>query len=169
MKKANGSIYVAVVVAVLAGYFTYMWWFNPQRAIKRQLGELAATLSLPAGAAGDVDRLERAARLRKYFAEDVRIRAGASSPDITSRDALLAAVSAWTPPPGGWNIDLVDLQVTLDTESAGRAYMTVEITTPDPRTGQPVLDAREMRVAVARRDGAWVITSAEPEETLQKN
>jgi hypothetical protein len=40
--KSNGSVYVAVVLAVLAGYFTYQWWFNPRRTIKRQLGELAA-------------------------------------------------------------------------------------------------------------------------------
>jgi hypothetical protein len=166
--KPNGSVYVAVVVAVLAGYFTYQWWFNPRRAIKRQLGELAATLSVPADPAGDVDRLARIARLRNYLAPDVRITLGDSAPALTSRDAVLGAVGAWNPPPGGSNVSFVDVQVTLDSASTAHAYMTVEIESRDPATGQPALDTREARVELAERDGAWVITTAEPTETVQR-
>ena len=46
MMRANGSFYVLVVVAGLVAYGTYQWWFNPHRAIKGQLGALAATLSI---------------------------------------------------------------------------------------------------------------------------
>jgi hypothetical protein len=166
--KTPGSVYVAVVVALLAGYFTYQWWFNPQRAIKRQLGNLAAALSVPPDARGDMDRLARVAALRNYFAPDVHVKAGPTSstgPEITSRDALVGAVAAWNPSPSGWNVDFVDVQITLDSRSTARAYVTVEVTTPDPRTGQPAVDAREAKVGMAERDGVWVITSAEPVET----
>ena len=166
--KSNGSIYVVVVFAVLAGYFTYQWWFNPQRAIKRQLGNLAAALSAPPAGRGDMDRLARVAGLRNYFAPDVHVKAGPSGPELTSRDALVAAVAAWNPSANGWTVDFVDVQIALDSDRRARAYMTVEITTADPRTGRRAVDAREVTVTLAEQEGVWVITSAEPVETLQR-
>ena len=166
--KTNGSVYVAVVVALLAGYFTYQWWFNPQRAIKRQLGSLAAALSSPPDGRGDIDRLTRVAGLRNYFAPDVHVKAGPSGPELTSRDALVGAMAAWNPSLTGWNVDFVDVQITRDSGSTARAYLTVEVTISDPRTGQPVVDARDAMVALAERDGIWVVTSAEPAATLQR-
>ena len=160
--KSNGSVYVTVVLAALAGYFTYQWWFNPSRAIKRQLGELAATLSVPAATPGDMDRLARLARLRNYFAPDVHVTMGPGMPQLTSRDALIGAIAAWNPPAGGWDISFGDVQITLDSDSNARAYLTVAITAPDPGTGQPTVDNHEARVEMAKRDDLWVITTAEP-------
>ena len=166
--KSNGSIYVAVVLAVLAGYFTYQWWFNPSRAIKRQLGELAATLSVPEDSRSDMDRLARLARLRGYFAPDVHVTiapgapGGPGLPQLTSRDALVGAIAAWNPPAGGWDISFGDVQITLDSDSAARAYLTVAITSKDPGTGAPAVDTHEARVSMARQDDIWVITTAEP-------
>src|SRR5438067_13547064 len=50
--KNNGSAYVMVILSVLVSYFSYQWWFNPQRAIKRQLSNLAAALSAPPDGGG---------------------------------------------------------------------------------------------------------------------
>jgi ketosteroid isomerase-like protein len=163
--KTNGSLYVAAVFAVLAGYFTYMWWFNPQRAIKGELSALAAALSVPAESAGHTTGIERAAELRHFFADDVHVSAEPGGREITSRDALLAAVAAWIPPPGGCNVDFVDVQVALDADAAlARAYMTVEMTTADQRTGQPAMDKKEMVVSLAKAGGAWVIANVRPAE-----
>src|SRR4051794_8743280 len=108
--KSNGSLYVAIVLALLAGYFTYQWWLNPQRAIKRQLGELAAALSATPGGS-DMDRFARAAGLRRYFAPDVHVKtrasdasADAAAIEFTSRDALVGAIAAWVPSPAGWSV-----------------------------------------------------------------
>jgi hypothetical protein len=161
--KTNGSIYVAIVFAVLVGYFAYQWWFNPARAVKRRLGEVAAALSVPADDA-DIGRVTRLAQLRRYLAADVHVRAGASGPEIASRDAVLGAVSAWTPAPGGWDVAFADVQITLDSDSTARAYLTVEITTRDRQTGQPTMDTRDATVGLDKRDGEWVITSAESKE-----
>lgn len=166
--KSNGSVYVAVVLAVLAGYFTYQWWFNPSRAIKRQLGELAATLSVPGDSRSDMDRLARLARLRGYFAPDVHVTMGPGGPggpglpQLTSRDALVGAIAAWNPPAGGSDISFGDVQITLDSESTARAYLTVAITSKDPATSQPVVDTHEAKVSMAKQDDIWVITTAEP-------
>lgn len=165
--KPSGSIYVAVVLVVLTGYFTYQWWFNPHRAIKRQLGNLAAALSAPPDGR-DIDRIARVAGLRNYFAPDVHITAGPSGPALTSRDELIGAVAAWNPSLTGWTVDFVDVQITLDSGSTARTYLTVEVTILDPRTGQPLVDAGEAMVALAERDGIWVVTSAEPAATPQR-
>ena len=163
--KANGSVYVTVVFAVLIGYFGYQWSFNPARAVKRRLGEVAAALSVPA-ADSDAGRVTRLAQLRHYLAEDIHIRAGASGPEITSRDVVMAAIASWTPAPGGWDVQFVDVLITVDSDSAANAYLTIEVTSPDRQTRQPIVDAREASVVLAKRDGEWVITTAESRAPL---
>ena len=120
--RSNGSIYVSVVFAVLVGYFSYQWWFNPHRVVKRRLGELAATLSVPASET-ELGRVARLAQLRHYLAESIHIRTGRSGPELSSRDAVMAAASGWTPQ-GGWNVDFVDVDVRVDSDTAARAFVT---------------------------------------------
>jgi hypothetical protein len=158
--RSNGSKYVVAVFGVLAVYFVYVWWFSPTRAVKRQLGRLAATLSVPANE-GDVARIARVAQLRRYLADDIHLTLGRGDVDITSRDALVGAVAALRPPASGWDVQFVDVQVTVDSESAARAFMTVEVRSEDARTGERSLDAREARLTLANREGEWVITTAE--------
>lgn len=160
---SNGSKYVAAVFAVFAAYGAYEWWFNPVRAIQRRLGRVAATLSAPAGES-DPARLARIARLRDFLAEDIHVRIAPDAAEITSREALLAALVALKVDAGGWDVQFVDLKVTLESDEAARAHMTVEIAGRDTRTGEPTLDARSADVEVARRDGDWVVTSAESRE-----
>ena len=156
--KSSGSLYVGATFALLAAYFSYQWWFNPSRALKRQMGEVAAALSVPAGES-EVARIARLAQLRRHLAEDIRIRAGDA--EISSRDAILGAVNAWKPPATGIDVRFVDTQVFIDSETAGRAYMSVEVATPDPRGGQPTIDRQDTSVRLEKRDGQWLITNAE--------
>src|SRR4051812_49282129 len=124
--KSNGSVYVAVVIAALAGYFTYQWWFNPARAIKRRLGEVAAALSVPAPDS-DIARIERLAQLRSFLADDVRVEIRGAQP-VDTRDAVLAMVGGFHPAPGGVDVHFVDTQVNVESAAQGRAYLTVELT-----------------------------------------
>lgn len=165
--KRSGSAYVSIVLIALVGYFSYQWWFNPRRAIKRQLGELAATLSVTPGAS-EMDRIARVARLRNYFAPDVRVSLSPAGPTITSRDALIGAVASWNPPAGEWTVTFVDVQIAMESDSTARSYMTVEVRTTDPRTDQPTFDAREAIVTLADQEGRWLITTAESVATLQR-
>jgi Domain of unknown function (DUF4440) len=157
--KSNGSVYVAAVLLVLIGYFAYQWWFNPARAIKQRLGDVAAALSVPAPDS-DIARIERLAELRRYLADDVRVDVGGAQP-VTSRDAVLGLVASFKPASGGVDVQFVDTQVNVESDSSGRAYLTVEVTTPDRQTGQPTVDSREAVVTLVRRGGEWLITSAE--------
>jgi len=161
--KSNGSVYVAVVFAVLIGYFGYQWWFNPARAVKRRLGEVAAALSASADDT-DLTRIARLARLRRYLADDIHVRAGSAAPEITSREVVLAAIGSWRPPPGGGDIHFADVHISMESDSAARAQLTVELTVPDRQTGQPTIDARDATASLAKRAGEWVITTAESRE-----
>jgi hypothetical protein len=156
--KSNGSVYVSIVFALMIGYFSYQWWFNQNRVVKRRLGELAATLSVPATEA-DLERVARLARLRQYLADDIRITTGTGRPDLSSRDAVIAAAANWKPDQGG-NVDFVDVDVKVDAGTA-RAYATTEVSTRDPRTGEQTVDAHEARLSLVNRDGAWVVSAAE--------
>ena len=154
----KGSIYVCAVFGLLFFYLGYQWWFNPSRALKRQLGELAAVLSVPAGEQ-EMARVARLAQLRRHLATDVRIRAGAA--EISSRDAILGAVGAWKPPSSGVDVQFVDTQVFIDSESTARAYMSVEVATLDPRGGQPTVDRQDTTVHLEKRDDRWAITTVD--------
>ena len=164
---SNGSKYVVAVFGLLAAYFVYVWWFTPARAVKRQLGRLAATLSVPPNEA-EIARVARVAQLRHYLAENIQLTLGRGDVAITSRDALLGAVAAMRPPASGWDVQFVDVQVTVDSESAARAFMTVEVRSEDARTGERSLDAREARLTLANRDGEWVITTAESPQPMTR-
>jgi hypothetical protein len=160
--KSGGSVYVAIVFGLLFSYFAYQWWFNPSRAVKRRLGEVAAALSAPPNES-PMAMVGRLARLRAYLAPDVRVRAAALVQELTSRDEALALAANWKPSPKSWDVHFADLRITLDSDIAARVYLTVELTTPDPQ-GHPTLDARDATFALALREGEWVVTEAEAKE-----
>jgi hypothetical protein len=156
--KTNGSIYVASMFAILAFYFSYQFWFNPGRAVKRQLGEVAAVLSVPA-VEQDVARLARLARLRGYLAEDLRVRV--ADHEASPREPILAAIATFKPPTGGADVQFVDTKVTVDSDTTAHASTRVDLTTFDQRNGQPTVDSEDATMTLEKRGDRWVITSAE--------
>jgi hypothetical protein len=142
-------------------------------AIRDQIETLAETLSVPANEA-ELGRVARIAALRKAFAPDVRVAIGGSAspgaqvqPEIVGRDAMLGLVGRWVPPPGGVEVEFVDVQVTLDESGTNaQVYGTARATSGTDE--RPVVDARELTVGFSKIDGDWVITSVRPEETLSR-
>ena len=161
MRRKNGSVYVAIVFALLVGYFGYQWWFNPSRMVKHRLGEVAAALSVPESET-DIARIARLARLRGYLADDVRLRAGAE--EIASRDTAVAVAAGWKPPPGSGDVHFADVQVFIESETTAHAYLAVELTSLDRESGHATVDARDASVSLAKQHGAWVITAAESKQ-----
>ena len=154
----RGSAYVVIVFAALVAYFGYQWWFNPSRAVKHRLGEVAAALSVPE-TESDLARVARLAQLRRYLAEDLHIRAGAE--ELTSRDSAVAIAGAWKPEPGSGDVHFADVQVFIESETSAHAYLAVELMSIDKPTGQPTVDSRDASVSLARLNGEWVITAAD--------
>lgn len=158
--KTNGSIYVAAVFAALIGYFVYQWWFNPNRMVKARLGDIAAALSTPA-AESPVDHFGRLAQLRKLATANVHVKVGETGQDLSSQDAVVAAIGALVPPPGGWNVDFVDADVLVSSDDSARAYVTADVTTRDPQTNRQTLDSRDVIFSFVRQDGMWLVRDAE--------
>ena len=159
--KTNGSLYVAVVFAALFAYFGYQWWFNPSRMVKHRLGEVAAALSVPESET-DIARIARLAQLRRYLADDLRIRAGGE--ELRSRDAAVGLAAGWKPPPGSGDVHFADVQVFIESAAAAHAYLAVELTSLDRESGHATVDARDASVSLAKQNGEWVITAAESKQ-----
>jgi hypothetical protein len=159
--KSNGSVYVALVFAALIGYFGYQWWFNPARAAKQRLGEVAFALSVPEHES-DVARLGRLAQLRKYLDEDLRLKIGAE--EVRSRDAALGIAAGWQPPSGSGDVHFADVQLFIESDTAAHAYLAVELASLDKESGHSTVDSRDASVSMARKNGEWVITAAESKE-----
>jgi hypothetical protein len=159
--KSNGSVYVVVVFAALAGYFGYQWWLNPARAAKQRLGEVAFVLSVPANET-DIARVGRLAQLRKYLDEDLRLKIGGE--EIRSRDAALGIAAGWRPPAGSGDVHFADVQLFIESDTAAHAYLAVELASLDKESGHSTVDSRDASVSMARKNGEWVITAAESKE-----
>ena len=159
--KSTGTLVAAICFAALGGFFVYQWWFNPTREVQRRLNDIAAAISIPDNEAPAV-RIARVAQLRKYLAEDIRVRGGDGS-EFASRDQIVGVVSALAAPAGGWNVQFVDVQVRVNhnTDTDADAYLTVEINGRDPRTGQPTADSRDAAVTMKKMNGEWVVATAE--------
>jgi hypothetical protein len=155
-----GSKYVVAAFAAILIYLGYQIWFNPTRKVQRRLGELAAALSIP-DHEGDLGRVARLAQLRGFFTVDVRVRAGGG--ELSSRDTIVGVISAYTAPAGGADVQFVDLTVKIDKDrgDVAQARGTVEVTTRDARSGQPVVESREASAMLQLLNGEWMITSAE--------
>jgi hypothetical protein len=160
----NRTVLLIASLAVLAG-MAFLLWPSDERVVRRRLNAVARTLTVPANDS-KLGRVSRAAQLRHYLADDIRLRNGAQ--EIASRDALLGFLVAMTPPPGGFSVDFVDTHVTVATDGqTARVDTDVKITSHDTG-GRPTVDAREATFEVAKREGEWVITAAETKETLRR-
>lgn len=154
----HGSVYVAIVIAALATYFVYQTWFNPSRAVKRRLGQIAGVLSVPENEP-DLSRVVRLSRLRGYLANDIKLRA--ASFEFSTRDAIIAVLSGAPPPKGGVDIQFVDVQVALDSDSTAHAGLMLEVNTLQPQTGEWLADQYEAIVSLEKRDREWIVVKGE--------
>ena len=156
MKK--GTLYVAIVIAALATYFVYQTWFNPSRAVKRRLGQMAGVLSVPENEP-EIGRAVRLARLRGYLAPDVRVHAGEF--EFATRDAIVGVLSGLRPPPRGWDIQFVDVQVSVDSKSAAHAGLMIEINTEDAQTGEWRAEQHEAAVSLEKQNDEWIVVKGD--------
>lgn len=144
-----------------------------ERAIRNRMSAIAKALTVPANE-GELGRVARIASLRNVLAEHIQVSTGAAArpgaqipPEVVGRDAVLGLAARWAPPASGVTVEFVDIQVTLDgSGAAAQVYCTAQATSGPPE--RPVVDARELTVGFSRLDGAWLVTSVRPEETLSR-
>ena len=73
----------------------------------------------------------------------------------------LLSSARWQPGAGGSEVAFADVQIVIESSNTAHAFVSVEVTTPDPQ-GQPSMDSRDASVSLSRQgDREWVITKAE--------
>jgi hypothetical protein len=157
---------IAAVVLLLAIVLGYRWWTSDERAIRKQLTAIAESLTVTPNE-GSLGPVTRVAMLRRMLAPDVRVTAGPASPDgdaagagahsLVGRDAVLGAASRWAAP-GGVKVDFVNVRVQLS-DDRGSARVSCTATTTSPgASGEPAVDARDVRIDFTRIEGAWLVS-----------
>jgi ketosteroid isomerase-like protein len=155
---SSGTIVVVVVAAAVACWFAYIQFFNDQRAVRRRLNEVAASLSTSLESS-DLARLSRLMKLRNYLAEDATA-VDQGSLELRSRDEILAVTAQWATGGDGVTATFVDLTVSVAPDGAlAQSRFTAQVAGVDPRTGEDQLEEREVMTDLEKRDGEWIITA----------
>ncbi len=157
------------IALLLGGAAVLGWWVlfpSEDRVIKRRFSDLASDVNAAFAEQG-LARMAGAARIGAYFTDDVRIEFGAVAP-IAGRAALMA-VAAQAPAERDLRLAFADVQVTIapDRRTAS-AYLTVEVSGIDARSGARTLDAREVEATLEKLEGRWLIATATAVSTLER-
>jgi hypothetical protein len=157
--RHSGTAVAVVVLAIMLAGLVYRYWPSDDRDIRRHISNLAEGLSLP-NAEGEALSATRFAALREYFAPEVRIRFDGQ--EVVTRDALLARLREWTPPPGGVAVEFTDVQIGLSEGTiTATVALTARISTRKPGEAAHTAEERPVTASMLKLDGDWVITSVE--------
>jgi hypothetical protein len=156
-RSYSGTVVAAVLLAVMVAGVGYRYWPSDARSIRRHLSNLAEALSFPLSE-GTEERLTRIAVLREYFDPNVHIQL--DDREIASRDEIISLLSQFQPPPGGVNVEFVNITITVtpDRESAA-VRLTAKLSSTNEK-GMSTLDERVADVTMRKVDDDWVMSSA---------
>jgi hypothetical protein len=155
----SGTAVAVVIMALMVAGLLYRYWPSHEREVLRHVVNLAEALSFN-GAESEALTATRFAALREYFAEDVRVRVDGQ--EIVTRDEVLRALRAWTPPPGGMLVDFGEIRIAMaeDAQSAtvdAVAYVSARNVPRD----RGLIQSRAVHATMDHRDGDWVVRVAE--------
>jgi hypothetical protein len=156
-RSYSGTVIAALLLAVMVAGVSYRYWPSDEREIRRHLSNLAEALSFPLAETAE-ERITRTEVLREYFAPDVHVRL--DDRELASRDEIIHLLSQYQPPPGGVNVEFVNITVAL---AEGSQSATVTLTAKVGSTdlnGAARLDERVADVLMRKIDNDWVISTA---------
>src|SRR5215510_7801151 len=107
-RSYSGTVVAAVLLAIMLAGLTYRYWPSDERDIRRHLSNLAEALSFPLAESTE-ERITRLAVLREYFDPNVRVQV--DDRNFTTRDEIVELLTHYQPPPGGVNVEFVNIAV----------------------------------------------------------
>jgi ketosteroid isomerase-like protein len=143
---------LAIVAAVVVWNRVFV---SDESRIRAALADTAAALS---GANSDpLGQVAALGRLRERLTEDVVVSTGVSGGEIRGRDAVAGAWRRRRASADELTLRVLDVEVEVAPDGAtADADLVVQATIS--RGGQPdEVDAREVRVALVKRDGTWLV------------
>lgn len=152
---------VALGIAVAA----CLYWYSDERQIRRLLNEVAASVSQEEamGMAGVAEVMG----LKNLLAPDVTLDPGPPyTGTISGADQITSTIMKMRVLMPVVLLTFVDVQVAIDAADSATVHATATITT---RTtdGEQNVDAREIVLSLAKRDGRWVIAAVEAVPVLE--
>jgi uncharacterized protein DUF4440 len=156
-RSYSGTALAAILLAIMVAGIAYRYWPSDERAIRRHLSNLAEALSFPLSET-DEERATRLAVLREYFAPEVRV--NVDGREMTTRDEVLAQLTAFRPPPGGIEVEFVDITITLAPEADTAAVTLTAKMSSTNASGVSTLDQRVADLTMRKIDDDWVIAAA---------
>ena len=158
-------ILLAVLVAV--GFWTWRVLFpNPEKVIRKRLGELAQTASFSADQ-GLVATAWNASELAEFFTPDVEVtlHVPGLQDNISGRDQLMEAVVGVRRAIRGLTVELPDIKVTVAPDKASAVvYLTAKARVP----GEKDFFLQELRLRLTRVKRDWLINHVETVRTLSE-
>lgn len=155
-RSYSGTVIAAILLGVMVAGIGYRYWPSDERAIRRHLSNLAEALSFPLSESEE-ERVTRIAVLREYFAPDVRVEFDGR--ELTSRDEIINLLTSYHPPPGGVNVEFVDIAIMLAADhQTATVTLTAKMSSTDEK-GVSTLDERVANLTMRNVDDDWVIAN----------
>lgn len=157
-----------VVALLLAGLVGAGWLWRPTetRRITRMLNELAADASFRPGE-GNLVRLGKVQSIAGRFTRDATIRfetLGISEREVSGQDEIRGVVALSQNLAQGLEVKIFDPDITFGTEP-GTARVNLTATATSGK--QEAFNAQEFLFQLVKREGKWMIKSAETVKTLR--
>jgi hypothetical protein len=155
---------LAAGVALGAAVAAALFWPTDARRIRATLAAAAEAVSSRAGEA-ELERVARAAGLARTLAAEVVVEAGPDGPAVRGRETVVGLASRLRMQ-GPLSVEFDGVQLAIDGEAAtatAQAFARVRGGSAAEAGGY---DGVEVRIDLAKVDGAWLITRVAPERTL---
>ena len=194
MRTFDRSV-VVVLVAVAFAPGCVLFPSEEQKIVRRleELADAASTDTEP----NPIIQMANAARVGRYFTEDVVIDRGDGSEPLRGRDSIIALAAQAGAAIQDLHVRCTDVDITVPTADSATAHLTLVISgrernnaagSPDAGTsssgvqggmtsGSSLLgvgapgshfDARELNVTLKNVDGEWLIARVERVKTLER-
>lgn len=158
MRAPSRTAVIAGAAALLAVAW-WFWWRSDERAIRRELSNLAADVNAPAGEGLGV--VSWAAQVGTHFTEDAVLDLAGGSPPIEGRRAVAAMAVRYQPWVLNGTVAIEDVIVTAGRER-GTADVDVTVTFTPAGDGrrEETVDARGFALQMKRDGRRWRIARA---------
>jgi hypothetical protein len=158
---------LAIIIISLAVWIWVTLFPGPEQAIRKRLAELAQLGSF-AGNEGQLAKGLNAQKLATFFTPDVEISVdvpGVPRQKISGQDELLKAAMAVRTYLSSLKVDLLDINITF---GPGKETAIVNLTLKVQINGEKEFTPQEMKFALKKVKGEWLIREAETVRTLSR-
>jgi hypothetical protein len=160
---ARAVLLAAGIAAAVAGY---LWWYSPERQIRRVLDAVAQGFSHEAPVTG-LAAVASASAIQPYFSPGVTVEPGRPFGAITGRDAVIAAAARVHSSTPAVQVQFEDVSITIAPDERSATVDCTAMAAVQDRAGQETVDAREVIITMHLQDGRWVITRARAVDVLE--